>query len=234
MILECELKFNVTAGMLDEYSCLQPAAILDLFQEIASRHAYILGCGTPFCEQNNYGWIVARQTVDVRPDVKVDDEVIVYTFPHKANRFEYLREYVLKTPEGEIIATGIAIWVLLDFNNQKILAKDVYQAGDYVEPMYLEKPLKVKPKQKGDFVTKYRVTKSDIDTYHHMNNSKYANLVYNYSNALSIASFSISYISQIRLDEEMDIYTYKEDNLIYMSGIKEDTTIFTALVKERN
>lgn len=237
MKLRYEKKFTLTTGMLDEHELLKPHSILDLFQEIAGEHAEILGCGKTFCDKNNYGWIMARQEIRIIKMPKSIKEIIVSTFPHPANRIEFIREYEMKTIDGEVLVRGGAVWVLLDFQTRRMLRdNNLYPIGEYEAQNYFDNKIN-KPKsvfQNGELVTEYIVTKSDIDTYHHMNNARYANMLYDYSivNYEDIKAFAISYHQEIKLNERMNIYRLMENNNIYITGIKDDKIIFTSVLEK--
>lgn len=238
MQLVYEQKFQLTTGMFDECSNIIPYALLDLFQTIAGIHATKLGIGSSYCTNNNYGWILARQEVNIYKSPSPEEIVIVKTFPHTPGKIEFKREYELRSLSGDIYAIACAMWVLLDFNTNKMIrSTNIYPNGEFLESTLfndkLSKPMSVD--KTGKFITTYQVEKSDIDLYHHMNNAKYAQLIFNNYDydASNIMNFKINYQNEIKEKEIMHIYKLIDNDITYITGIKEDVIIFTSSIKTK-
>ena len=157
--------FTLTNGMFDEYYGIKPYALLDIFQRIAGDHVDILGCGTKFCEKNNYAWIIVRQEVYIYNNPTPMETVVVETFPHEPSRVECKREYIISSVDGTIYAQGCASWVLVDLTNFKMLkANNVYPEGEFIESELFKdkliKPLNVKCTE--HLIDDYKVVKSDL------------------------------------------------------------------------
>lgn len=228
--------FTLTTGMFDEQESIKPYAILDIFQTIASAHADLLGCGTAFCNEHHYGWILARQECFIYQSPKPKDQVIVTTFPHKPGIIDFKREYIMKSLEGEILARGCALWVLVDFNTHKMVkTSNIYPDGEFVMetqfPGKVARPASVK--EEGEFINLYQVKKSNIDVYHHMNNAKYAEVMFNYAelDASKIKYFAICYHNEIKEQTSMQIFKHVTGNDVYLTGCMNDTIIFTSVLK---
>ena len=182
-LLIFEKHFTLTNGMFDEHYGIKPYAILDIFQRIAGDHADILGCGTAFCEKNNYAWIIVRQEVYIYNNPTPMETVVVKTFPHKPSRIECKREYEISSSNGVLYAKGCSSWVLVDLSTFKMLKSDnIYPEGEFIESVLFKEKL-IKPLNvfnDDNYLCDYKVEKSDIDIYHHMNNAKYAELIFDY------------------------------------------------------
>ena len=238
-LLIFEKKFTLTNGMFDEYYGIKPYAILDIFQRIAGDHADLLGCGTEFCNKNNYAWIIVRQEVYIYNNPTPMETVLVKTFPHLPSRVECKREYEISSPNGTIYAKGCASWVLVDLSTFKMLkSTNIYPEGEFLESVLFKekllKPLNVLEEE--NYLCDYLVVKSDIDIYHHMNNAKYAELLFDYCDlkAIEIDHFAINYINQIKQNMKMKIYKKCIDNHTYITGECDGTLIFTSVVDKKN
>lgn len=237
-LLLFEKKFTLTNGMFDEHYGIKPYALLDIFQRIAGDHADILGCGNDYCDEHNYAWIIVRQEVYMYKSPTPMETVVVKTFPHVPSRVECKREYEISSLDGVIYARGCASWVLVDFNTFKMLKSDnIYPEGEFLESTLfkekLTKPLNVKSDE--NYLCDYTVMKSDIDIYHHMNNAKYAELLFDYCDfkAVEINHFAINYINQIKQNKTMNIYKQVVDNKNYITGICDDVVVFTSVVDKK-
>lgn len=237
-LLLYEKHFTLTNGMFDEYYGIKPYALLDIFQRIAGDHADILGCGTAFCEENNYAWIIVRQEVYIYNNPTPMETVVVKTFPHTPSRVECKREYEISSINGTLYAKGCASWVLVDLSTFKMLKSDnIYPLGEFVESTLFKdkliKPMNVVSDE--NYLCDYTVVKSDIDIYHHMNNAKYAELLFDYCDykAVEIGHFAVNYINQIKQNMVMKIYKYEEGLKTYITGICDGVIIFTSVVDKK-
>ena len=229
------LDFTLTEGMFDERVSFTPYAILDIFQEMAGRHANILGCGTDFIKANNIAWILAKQYVEIYKEPTYEGKVSCYTFPHKPSNVGGLRETVI-LEDGEVIIRGITLWVMVDLNDFSLssLSKDIYGISEYYEPYFRRVPKVIDTKNLDVFDT-YKVLPTDLDKYHHMNNAKYANFICNslHLSTKDIKSFSIVYHHQAKLGDEIKLVKEDIDNMTILKGYCLDTPIFTINVERK-
>ena len=238
MKLEFETQFRLITGMFDEHYGIKPYAILDIFQRVAGDHADKLGIGTLYCEEHNYAWILARQEVYLYDNPNPTETVIVRTFPHAPSKIEFKREYEMRSLDGVVYARGCASWVLLDLTTRRMLRSDnIYPDGEFITSEYFQDKLS-KPTVIQDEIYKidtYKVVKSDIDIYHHMNNAKYAEVLFDYCDykAIDISHFAINYQHEIKQNEAMDIYKQVEDDTTYITGISNNQIIFTSFAKKK-
>lgn len=237
-LLLFEKKFTLTNGMFDEHYGIKPYAILDIFQRVAGDHADILGCGTAFCNEHNYAWIIVRQEVYMYESPTPMETVLVKTFPHIPSRVECKREYEISSLDGKVYAKGCASWVLVDLFSFKMLKSDnIYPNGEFVESeLFKDKLLKPTNVYTDDnYLCEYTVVKSDIDIYHHMNNAKYAELLFDYCDykAVEIKHFAVNYINQIKQNMLMKIYKNVIEEKTFITGVCGDTIIFTSVVEKK-
>lgn len=237
-LLLFEKKFTLTNGMFDEHYGIKPYAILDIFQRVAGDHADILGCGAVFCNEHNYAWIIVRQEVYMYESPTPMETVLVKTFPHIPSRVECKREYEISSLDGRVYAKGCASWVLVDLATFKMLKSDnIYPNGEFVESkLFKDKLLKPSNVYTDDnYLCEYTVVKSDIDIYHHMNNAKYAELLFDYCDykAVEIKHFAVNYINQIKQNMLMKIYKNVIEEKTFITGVCGDTIIFTSVVDKK-
>ncbi len=237
-LLLFEKHFTLTNGMFDEHYGIKPYAILDICQRIAGDHADILGIGTTYCNENNLAWIVVRQEIYIYDNPIPTETVVVKTFPHKPSRIECKREYEISSLTGKVYSKVCASWVLVDLNTFKMLKSDnIYPEGEFIESVIFKDKL-IKPqnvKSIESYLTTYQVAKSDIDIYHHMNNAKYAEVIFNYCDykAIDIKHIGINYLNQIKQNEKMDIYKQVNENETFITGVCNETVIFTSVINKK-
>lgn len=225
------LTYPVTTSMLDEFLMIKPHAILDMAQEVASRHAESFHVGTTFCNEHHFGWILVRQEFHVYESPKINSNIEVTTFPHASSRLECKREYIFKCND-KIIARGVAIWVLIDFESRRLQnVSSLYDGYELVEetffPGKVDKPIAVST----PINETYKVTKSDLDSYHHMNNARYANILFdNVETVPTPYAFSIVYHKEAKLNQIIDLFLEKIEDAIYLTGKTNNEVIFTSRI----
>ena len=238
MELVFEKNFTLTNGMFDEYYGIKPYSILDIFQRVAGDHADLLEIGHQYCTKNNYAWIIVRQEVYIYNNPTPMETVVVKTFPHEPSRVECKREYEIRSLTGTIYTKGCASWVLVDLNGFKMLkSNNIYPEGEFIESALFKEKL-VKPTNvytQENLFSKYTVVKSDIDIYHHMNNAKYAEVLFNNCDyqAVEIKRFAVNYLRQSKEKQIIDIYKQVENNITYITGVIDNEVIFTSLVERK-
>ncbi len=234
--LELTVDFKTTSGMFDKDVYIKPYAVLDLCQSIAGRHAYNLGFGADKLLEDNLGWITARQTFEFYQTPFLFDTIRITTFPHPQNKFEFYREYEAYNLKGEILFRSLSLWVILDFTNNRLSSKPIDFKGEFREGSYFKGVPKPKnAKNLGIKIGERIVVKADIDMYNHLNNAKYADIIFDFAglDAKEYRSLTISYQSQALLNDVIEIYKYQEDNMIYITGIINDKICFTSEVRKR-
>ena len=231
--MELERIYKTTSGMFDKDVFIKPYAVLDLAQSIAGRHAYLMHIGADELLKQNLGWIIARQTYVFYNTPFLFDDLRIVTFPHPKGRYEYLREYECYNGKNELVFRGISLWVLLDFTTNRLVNKDIYPEGDYRTDSHFDKV--DKPIIVSNNINKcgsHIVVKSDLDMYNHLNNAKYADIIFDYAglDAKDYGSLTISYQRQAVLNDVIDIYKEEIDNKINISGYINNNICFSSTI----
>lgn len=180
MKTQWEKEYTLRASDFDRFGHLQPAAVLDLFQDAAGQHAEELGIGFDAMLQKNQLWVVTRIKFQVVGTVKRHQTVRVRTWPLPPSRLSFRREYSIEDTNGRLLVKGSSDWVVMDSVKRRLVsAQDVYPftEGFVTDKMFDEKLTKLH-----DFEAEgepYRLCPgfSELDMNGHVNNTKYANFV---------------------------------------------------------
>ncbi|MDR0934772.1 MAG: hypothetical protein LBM03_00485 [Erysipelotrichaceae bacterium] len=228
--------YVITTNFLDRFDDLSPMGVLDLCQDIAGRHAELLGCGFEAMVNKNLYWVVARNEVNYLREVPYGEDLTLITWPLKPSRFFFDRDYEIRDKNNNVLITVRSRWLLIDTINRKMQPSSSYDYPfesidknlyDYDFPS-----LKAVESETSALV--HKVTPSEVDHNLHFNNSRYAELVYNVlslKDKNSIKSFLIYYHSEVKMDEEIRLVKNITDNKVSISGYKGDILSFNALVE---
>ncbi len=237
-----EIKFETDVWFrtldFDSNDYITSSAILSLFQDIAGLHAYNLGVGYEALLNKGYYWVLVRNEFEIFKNPKPLTKGKLETWPHKKGRIDFNREYVLYDSYGDIVARGISKWVVINTLNRRLSRTDDidFGPGEYVKNNFYDDVLKIKIPSLNNFKEKgsHQVSKKDLDHNKHMNNSKYADIIFDLlPEDLHVNKMNIDYIKETRLNDVIKIYEYHDEEYIYYLGKKDEENIFVSRI-ERN
>lgn len=236
-LLKYEQDLCLRTNDFDTYDRLKTEAVLEIFQDIAGEHANMLGIGFKASFEKGFYWILVRNKIEILKNPIPLTKLKLATWPHPKGRVDCNREYALYDLNGDIIARGLSKWVIISTETRRLMRTDkITYANDddtYPENYYTDIAKVIVP----DFslfnkVLSHAVTKNDIDHNGHMNNSKYAALIFNtIQDDYFITSLEIEYVHEVKYKEILDVYMYEDDEFIYHIGMSGENRVFVSKSK---
>ena len=236
-IMELEKEFFIHTSMVGKNDYIRPAAILDLFQDMASLHANELGVGFDDIVKKNYYWIVSSIEFEQLKQFKSISYVKVKTWPKAKNRLEFIREFTISDLDGNLLVKGISTWVVIDKTTRRLTrGDDIIFSGEYSEETNYPNYRRRKISLLNNEVIKewdYKVLATDLDHNGHMNNAKYADVIYNgLTDDRCVKSVHISFLHEALLNDNIHVKYYKNDkNTNYYVGSINDEVCFELVVE---
>lgn len=229
--------YTITTNYLNQFDDLSPMGILDLFQDIAGRHAAILNAGFEAMKEKGYYWVIVRNEVRIIKEVPPSHNVEVTTWPLMPTRFYFDRLYELRDENGEVCIEGRSRWLIVDRASKRMQPSSVYSYPLSVyesRNMFTSDFVSITPTSLNSGVLySYTVRPSDLDHNLHFNNARYAELVYNaldIKSKNSIESFLIYYHNECRLGDVIDIVRVVNAHEVIVTGYYQATLVFTSKV----
>ena len=199
------------AAECDLSSQWKPSAILENMQEMAGKHAELLGVGRNALMQQGMVWVLTRVEVEMDRYPRHTQTVATETFPMPVRRWFFPRYFIFRDEQGQEIGRAGSLWVLLDVNTRKMARPDTVARlmpdnSDLLAPLGL--PATVAEVsgtlQTGVLCPQY----TDLDMNGHVNNVKYMDWC---CNALGIETmrgkclrrFDVNYDMEIRPGQEI-------------------------------
>ncbi|MBR3844390.1 MAG: hypothetical protein IKM39_02660 [Clostridia bacterium] len=219
-----EVSYPLRACDFDYRKQLQPASVLDLFQDAAGRHSVELGIGIEQLLKKNQLWIVSSIYYEVINTPDMYQQVKVRTWPLTPSMVVFPREYVMEDGQGNVLVKGTSQWAVIDKDRRKILpAKGIYPEGFNCldERVFCEKQPRLRdfePVGEGYTVLP---SYSQLDCNGHVNNTKYANFVLDalqLPEGTCIRTFQIHYRKELLLGDPVILYTRCEDGMYDVMG----------------
>lgn len=241
MALESTRDYRLRWMDFDRYGRMQPAAVLDIFQDMATSHAEEIGIGRDAMLERGVIWVVVRTKLEMCAEPEHFQVVTVRTWPHSLSKFSFIRDFTMHDESGRLLAKASQEWVLMDVQTRRFSSpKGIYEGpDDFSEDRAFEK----KPRKTPTFDEGNRPVRtitpaySDIDLNGHVNNAMYANFVVN---ALdpgaegALRTLQIDYRYEAHPGQPIFVHTLMEEERVLMKGVSEDDTVlFLAMLEPR-
>ena len=99
---ECQLsrEYVVDIGQTDCRGLARPSAIVDFMQDIATRHAEIMGIGGEALKQHHGFWVLSRLKYQLERPLQPYETVRLTTLPRKLRGASWYRDFVFEDAGG--------------------------------------------------------------------------------------------------------------------------------------
>ena len=220
------------------YDILTPHAILDLFQDIAGKHATNYNMSYDDLIANNMIWVLAKVKYKVISQCQLYSNVNVITWPKNKGLVDFDRSTQIYDLDGNLLVAGISKWIIINSETRKIIpAKHINYTTLTSDEKSFEDDNFEKLKD-FDIVDamhfKYQIEYVDLDHNGHVNNIRYCYMI---SNALRlkenelIDSFQIDFLNETHDNDVLDIYYKKNSNYYDVKALNKDNLVFIAKVE---
>lgn len=223
-----EKEYFLRASDFDKFNRIKASAILDLFQDAAGQHAQELGLGFDAMIQRSYLWVLTRVKFRIISQPKSYQRVIIKTWPLEPNRLSYRREYCIENEKGERMIVGSSDWVVIHSEKRRFMSvPDLYPFTDgfYEEKMFEDKIPRVQDFEGEGAPHAVNAGFCELDVNNHVNNTKYANYVFdaiNPSEKDEPEIFQIDYRKEVLQGTRLNICHKKQDNTVFAKGQNEN------------
>ena len=236
--------YVITNSDCDFKSELRLSRLFDFFQDIASMHAENLGVSIESLH-NDYGaaWVLIRMKVEIDKLPILHDMITVETWPQKA-RAIYVRDYVVKDSEGNIIVRAISNWVIMNIEKREIFKGklvDYQEIENKKERSMDSKLIKPSPSSEPKSVYEKIIHYSDVDYNEHINNAKYVDYIMDCMTmeehrTKQVKAIEVHYLSEAIPGETMMLNmgdSSTGENAVYIEGVAEEDerTVFTSTLQ---
>lgn len=218
-----ELNFFITDNMTGSLKTIKPTAVLDIFQSLAGSHVKLLDLSVDKLISSGYAWVLQSVKYEKTADIKSETCVKGITVPLKPVGVFYDRDYLIQDENGNVLIKGTSRWVIVNIKTRKI---ELEKRFTYPENEFCEqnlhnnfgKPERLRISQTDmTKIGEYEVRKSETDILGHMNNTRYADLIFNFFPE-SLKSLEIEYVKEIKAGELVSVYQKDDGCKTYVLG----------------
>lgn len=227
-------EFYVDVGHVDFTGKQKLSSFFLYFQDVATLHAENLGVGMKeMHEIHNSLWVLVKMRVHISRYPKWGERILVETWPEKPERFQFMRNFIVKDAEDNTIAEATSTWVIIDMDTRRLkVVESIY--GTY--PLASRnRPIDTKlgrfqPNGPLEIIYRRPVGYSDIDVNGHLNNTKYVDFIMDCFSLddhrnFTIESVEINYKNEAFAGDTITLFKDKPNDgsgLIYVEGVNEE------------
>ncbi len=218
---------------------LKPVSFMNYAQEMANRHASVLGFGYDDLIGSRTAWVLARMYIRFIDLPLWRNDVTLTTWHKGLNRLFFLRDFRMTDPQGNVRVEATTSWIVLNLDTRRLVRDPkLMDEGTKCSENAVEQPAdKVQlPKDaQMEFVMEHTVSYSDVDLLGHTNNAMYMHwamdaVPYEITSQHPLKEVTINFNHETRAGEKVSIYRTSlqaEDGLrVFIEGKVGDTSSF--------
>jgi len=232
---EKEIKHNILIdiSMYNTRGEFVPSAYQRMIMAMIEEHLDILHIGEKdLMEKHGISWVLLSTSIELKRQLAPTDKLIGITW-HAGSRIpSFRRDFTFNDEEGNVVATGATISTLFDnstrklcFDRSKLSVVDLEPQAPILD--HVER--KMKPPAVLELVETRKVRPSMTDGVGHVNNTKYADFVYDAMSGSEmeklghIKRIDTWFNHELRVDETFDIFKgNSEDSALCFYGMRRD------------
>ena len=218
---------------------LKPVSFMNYAQEMANRHANILGFGYDDLIASKTAWVLARMNIRFVNLPLWRDNVSLTTWHKGLNRLFFVRDFQMKDAQGNICVEATTSWIVLNLETRRFVRDPkLMDEGTVCQDHAIEQPADkvVIPKDiEAEYVMDHVVSYSDVDMLGHTNNAMYMHwamdaVAYEVTSQRPLKEVTINFNREARAGETVSIYrtvVESEEQLhVYVEGKVEGASSF--------
>ena len=218
---------------------LKPVSFMNYAQEMANRHANVLGFGYDDLIASKTAWVLARMNIRFVNLPLWRDNVSLTTWHKGLNRLFFVRDFQMKDAQGNICVEATTSWIVLNLETRRFVRDPkLMDEGTVCQDHAIEQPADkvVIPKDiEAEYVMDHVVSYSDVDMLGHTNNAMYMHwamdaVAYEITSQKPLKEVTINFNREARAGETVSIYrtvVESEGQLhVYVEGKVEGASSF--------
>lgn len=226
-----EKKFEVGSFQVNPKGRIRLFALADLLQEIAWRHADSADFGRNLLESKQM-WVLSRLEIKVFEFPKWGDRIQLFTGGRGAEKLFAFREFLVRDERERVIARAMSSWLLLHTETKRIQRPESVLPASLFDPRKTPDWQPQKLELLGDLAAEeeVKVRYSDLDLYHHVNNTSYIRWVENFAADRGVfpSNLSINYLSECVAGEVVGLQFFQSGSGNWISGQVNGKKVFLA------
>lgn len=219
-------EYRIDQHDMDLNEAVRPSVLLRCMQESSYAQHRSLGPTLEELREQGKAYLLSRISARFYRPVYSYQTLRVETFTTESRGFSFNRAFQIFC-EDELIAEAATVWAMVDITSRRPLR--VGPEGNYFPPepaLALDvSPRIVFPKQTPlMLIGKHEVTYGETDLNHHMNNTRYVDMLCHYLpiEGMRVSSLSINYLHEAAWREQLSVYCTEQDGHYLFRTVRGD------------
>jgi len=204
--------YNVRSYEVDITMNALLTSIGNYIQDIAGRHAALLGFGFDEMSERNQYWVLSRLKIEITRYPKWRENIIVETWPSGIDRLFANRDFRILNEREETIREARSCWLIISQENRRPQNPEIVfeQIPELAGLSGVKSLPKIPQMEDTNDPLLYTVKYSDLDQNNHVNNVKYIqHIVDSYPHGFyanhRICTFEINFLSESSIGDQIGI-----------------------------
>lgn len=224
---------------VDRYDRLRISALLKIQQEIGEKHILHFGTTSEMLrEQYNVAFIITKSRIKIHKLPAAEESVRVTTWCSSLKGVRFMRNYVLRSAGGELLTESKAEVIMINLKDRSIVRpRDMEFFKNYLYNAELENSCDDPKKINAACLGKRNlrtIRYSDIDYNGHMNNTVYADVMFDFLPENRRKScpkeVEINFKNELLEGETMEVFVESSDEYETFCGISGEKERFTGKI----
>ena len=212
---------------VDAFDRLKLSSLLSFLQESACLSADELGFGYDALTPKHIGFIIVNWYIEFKEQIKLGDELTVHTWPLPPRHLTFFRDFEFYVGDKKV-GVGTTRWCMINTDDYTMLPTSAFfKEGDFddynTERSVVFNGWKIPRIDCGEKVYARTIKFSDYDHYFHVNNTKYADFMFDVFSVdelrgKKLNSVQITYVKQCKEGEEITFVRETKDGFYLVEG----------------
>lgn len=225
----------------DSDSKLTLTGIVNYLQDCSVAQSDDLGVGIDYLVGHHYGWVVNYWQIDIARRPRLSETITVGTSPYKMAGFFGMRNFAIDAADGERLVTANSVWTLMDIEHYvpTKLPEDMasrYELFPKFDMEYTNRKIRLTEDAEREPAGNVTVTPFDLDSNHHLNNSRYIDWALSAMKAVdsgfdenSIKRLRVEYRHQVLLGQTLELTCCREEGAYTIEMTNEEGDVCCVL-----
>lgn len=224
---------KVRYSELNELGLVRPEAIVNFLQDCTTYHSNSVGADFEFFKREQKLWVLNSWQIEVKEQLKQDEEITVCTWPYDFSGAYGHRNFVIKDKSGKHLVEANTLWVFADMVTGRPIKlteeyTKFYELSEKLDMNYMDRKVKVPVDVIGREMEPITIKKAYIDTNGHVNNGRYVECAAEY---IPVGA----QVKRIRAEYKMQAkYGKMFYPVVYEAEGEENSKLITVLLNDEN
>lgn len=217
-MIQYKMPIHLEGEHFHENGTIRAGALLLFFQQVAEKHADLLGVGYEDMMKDGRIWVITRLRCRVLEEMNIDGSYYIVTYPRPKKSRICPRDYYIYDDEGKLMVIGSGLWSVMDYKTRKLERIPFEYEGELYEKDAFEEGFERLQMNAPEEVGVHTVVSEDLDQNDHTNNCRYADLACDAAQMGVLRELSIQFAKETRLGDEIRLYKEEHQGAVIISG----------------